>query len=286
VEEGGLTVIKTINYWSFQGGLEATRPIKSAMQEAKDKGFAGIELCLALTGELTPKTTRRQCEQMLKDADAIGISVASLCTGVYWDVSLTDDSVAVRKRARAITEAYLEKAAWLKVDAVLVVPGAVDVFFKPDAPVVPYQAVWQRSQEQLKALAKKAEHLKVVLAVENVWNRFLLSPVEMAYFVDSIGSDYVGCYFDVGNVLPFGYPQDWIRTLGSRIKRIHMKDFKRAVGNFHGFCDLTEGDVPWAEVMKALKEIGYQGPVTAEMMPYRPTLLDLTSTAMDWILSL
>jgi hexulose-6-phosphate isomerase len=286
VEEGGLAMIKTINYWSFQGGLAATRPLKSAMQEAKDKGFEGIELCLALTGELTPKTTRRQCEQMLKDADAIGISIASMCTGVYWDVSLTDDSAAVRKRARAITEAYLERAAWLKVDAVLVVPGAVDVFFKPDAPVVPYRAVWERSQEQLKALAKKAEHLKVVLAVENVWNRFLLSPVEMAYFVDSVGSDYVGCYFDVGNVLPFGYPQDWIRTLGPRIKRIHMKDFKRAVGNFNGFCDLTEGDVPWAEVMRALKAIGYKGPVTAEMMPYRPTLLDLTSTAMDWILSL
>jgi hexulose-6-phosphate isomerase len=279
-------VIKTISYWSFQGGLEATRPIKSAMQEAKDKGFEGIELCLALTGELTPKTTRRQCEQILKDADAIGISVASLATGVYWDVSLTDDSAAVRRRARAITEAYLEKAAWLKVDAVLVVPGAVDVFFKPDAPVVPYRAVWERSQEQLKALARKAEQLKVVMAVENVWNRFLLSPVEMAYFVDSIGSDYVACYFDVGNVLPFGYPQDWIRTLGSRVKRIHMKDFKRAVGNFNGFCDLTEGDVPWAEVMKALKEVGYKGPVTAEMMPYRPTLLDLTSKAMDWILSL
>ena len=279
-------MIKTISYWSFQGGLEATRPIKSAMQEAKDKGFEGIELCLALTGELTPKTTRRQCEQILKDADAIGISVASLATGVYWDVSLTDDSAAVRRRARAITEAYLEKAAWLRVDAVLVVPGAVDVFFKPDAPVVPYRAVWERSQEQLKALARKAEQLKVVMAVENVWNRFLLSPVEMAYFVDSIGSDYVACYFDVGNVLPFGYPQDWIRTLGSRVKRIHMKDFKRAVGNFNGFCDLTEGDVPWAEVMKALKGIGYKGPVTAEMMPYRPTLLDLTSTAMDWILSL
>jgi hexulose-6-phosphate isomerase len=144
----------------------------------------------------------------------------------------------------------------------------------------------KRTKAKNHAMMFVAPQLKVVLAVENVWNRFLLSPVEMAYFVDSIGSDYVACYFDVGNVLPFGYPQDWIRTLGSRVKRIHMKDFKRSVGNFNGFCDLTEGDVPWAEVMKALKEIGYKGPVTGEMMPYRPTLLDLTSTAMDWILSL
>lgn len=279
-------MIKTISYWSLEGGLEATRPIKSAMQEAKDKGFEGIELCLALTGELTPKTTRRQCEQILKDADKIGIQVASLATGVYWDISLTDNKASVRKRARAITEAYLQRAAWLGVDAVLVVPGAVDIFFKPDAPVIPYKTVWERSQEQLKALAKTAEKLKVAIAVENVWNRFLLSPVEMAYFVDSIGSEYVGCYFDVGNVLPFGYPQDWIRTLGSRIKRIHIKDFKRSVGTVDGFCDLTEGDVPWAEVMKALREIGYDGPITAEMLPHRPTLLDLTSKAMDWILSL
>ena len=279
-------MIKTISYWSLEGGLEATRPLKGAMQEAKDKGFEGIELCLALTGELTPRTTKRQCQQILKDADAVGIQVASLASGIYWDVSLTDNKASVRKRARAITEAYLQRAAWLGVDAVLVVPGAVDIFFKPDAPVIPYETVWARSQEQLKALARTAKKLKVTIAVENVWNRFLLSPVEMAYFVDSVGSKYVGCYFDVGNVLPFGYPQDWIRTLGPRIKRIHIKDFKRSVGNVDGFCDLTEGDVPWPEVMKALKAIGYDGPVTAEMMPPRPTLLDLTSKAMDWILSL
>jgi hexulose-6-phosphate isomerase len=279
-------MIKTISYWSFKGGLEATRSIKSAMREAKNKGFEGIELCLALTGELTPKTTKRQCEQILKDADKIGIRLASLASGVYWDVSLTDNKASVRNKAQAITRAYLQKAAWLGVDAVLVVPGAVDVFFKPDAPVIPYGVVWERSQEQLKALAKTARKLKVTIAIENVWNRFLLSPVEMAYFVDSIGSRHVGCYFDVGNVLPFGYPQDWIRTLGPRIRRIHFKDFKRDVGNVNGFCDLTEGDVPWPQVMKALKDIGYNGPVTAEMMPYRPTLLDLTSKAMDWILSL
>ncbi len=279
-------MIKTINYWSLEGGLETTRSIKSAMREAKEKGFEGIELCLALTGELTPKTTKRQCEQILRDADRIGIQVPSLASGVYWDVSLTDNKASVRNKAQAITKAYLQKAAWLGVDAVLVVPGAVDVFFKPDAPVIPYEVVWERSQKQLKALAKTARKLKVTIAIENVWNRFLLSPVEMKMFVDSVGSRWVGCYFDVGNVLPFGYPQDWIRTLSSRIKRIHIKDFKRAVGNVDGFCDLTEGDVPWAEVMKALKEIGYKGPVTAEMMPPRPTLLDLTSKAMDWILSL
>lgn len=279
-------MIKTISYWSLKGGLEATRSLKSAMREAKAKGFEGIELCLALTGELTPKTTKRQCQQIRNVADKIGIELPSLASGVYWDVSLTDNKASVRRRAHTITKAYLQKAAWLGIDAVLVVPGAVDVFFKPDAPVIPYETVWRRSQEQLKSLAKTARKLKVSIAIENVWNRFLLSPVEMAYFVDSIGSRYVGCYFDVGNVLPFGYPQDWIRTLGSRIRRIHIKDFKRSVGTADGFCDLTEGDVPWAEVMKALKEIGYKSSVTAEMMPPRPTLLDLTSKAMDWVLSL
>lgn len=279
-------MIKTISYWSLKGGLEATRSLKGAMREAKAKGFEGIELCLALTGELTPKTTKRQCLEIRKMADKIGIELPSLASGVYWDVSLTDNKASVRRRAHTITKAYLQKAAWLGIDAVLVVPGAVDVFFLPDAPVIPYETVWKRSQEQLKSLAKTARKLKVSIAIENVWNRFLLSPVEMAHFVDSIGSRYVGCYFDVGNVLPFGYPQDWIRTLGSRIRRIHIKDFKRSVGTVDGFCDLTEGDVPWAEVMKALKEIGYKSSVTAEMMPPRPTLLDLTSKAMDWILSL
>jgi hexulose-6-phosphate isomerase len=105
--------------------------------------------------------------------------------------------------------------------------------------------------------------------VENVWNKFLLSPLEMARFLDEIGSPFVGAYFDAGNVLVHGYPQHWIRILGARIRKVHVKDFRTSIGSIAGFCNPLQGDVPWNEVRIALDEIGYGGPVTAEVEGYR-----------------
>lgn len=276
---------KCISYWSFKGGLEHARDIRDAMREARRKGFEAIELCVGLTGPLTPKTTKKECEQILNDAADIGIEVPSLASGAYWDISLTDDDRAVRNRARRFTQKYLQLARWLKVDAVLVVPGAVDVFFKPEFKPVAYDLVYKRSLAQLKALEPVARKHRVAIAVENVWNKFLLSPLEMRDFIDSFHSRYVGAYFDVGNVLLTGFPEQWIRILGHRIKRVHIKDFKKSVGTAEGFCDLRKGDVDWPVVMQALRDVGYDGPVTAEMMPWRPNLLTKTSKAMDWILA-
>jgi hexulose-6-phosphate isomerase len=275
---------KSINYWSFEGGMKGEKPLAEAFREAREKGFEAVELCLAEAGELTPETTEKQCKVIKQKAQDAGVEIASVATGLYWKYSLTDDRDLVREKARIITRSLLERTAWMGVDAVLVVPGAVDIFFKPDSPVVPYDVVWDRSLEALEELAPLAESLKVAIGVENVWNKFLLSPLEMRSFVDEIKTDYVGVYFDVGNVLLFGYPEQWIRILGDRIKRVHIKDFKRSVGTAQGFSDLLEGDVNWPEVMKALGEIGYDGYITAEVMPWRPDLLEVTSKAMDKIL--
>ena len=275
---------KSINYWSFEGGLQGAKPLAQAFAEAREKGFEAVEVCLGEAGDLTQETTEKECEAIRREAETCGVEIASVATGLYWNYSLTDDRDLVREKARIITRSLLERAAWLGTDAVLVVPGAVDVFFKPDAAAVAYEVVWERSLEALEQLAPYAEEVGVAIGVENVWNKFLLSPLEMRSFVDEIKSDYVGVYFDVGNVLLFGYPEQWIRILGERIKRVHIKDFKRSAGTAKGFCDLLEGDVNWSEVMKALKEIGYDGYITAEMMPWRPDLLDVTSKAMDKIL--
>ena len=280
----GVGMKKSINYWSFEGGTQGSKPLAQAFAEAREKGFEAVEVCLGGAGDLTQETTEKECKAIKNEAENAGVEIASVATGLYWQYSLTDDQEEVREKARLITRSLLQRAAWLGVDAVLVVPGAVDVFFKPDAAVVPYEVVWERSLEALKGLARFAEKVGVAIGVENVWNKFLLSPLEMRSFVDEIKSDYVGVYFDVGNVLPFGYPEQWIRILGDRIKRVHLKDFKRSVATAKGFCDLLEGDVNWPEVMQALKEIGYDGYVTAEMMPWRPDLLDVTSKAMDKIL--
>ncbi len=133
-----------------------------------------------------------------------------------------------------------------------------------------------------------AERYRVTIGIENVWNKFLLSPLEMRDFVDKIGSRYVGCYFDVGNVLLTGYPEQWIRILGERIKRVHLKDFKISIGNINGFCNLLEGDANWKEVIKALKEIKYDSYLTAEIVPpyrqYPQALIYNISKNMDFIL--
>jgi hexulose-6-phosphate isomerase len=182
----------------------------------------------------------------------------------------------------------LDIAKWLGVDAILVVPGAVDVFFLPDAEVVPYDVAYSRSREAIGGLVQKAEANRVAIGLENVWNKFLLSPLELRDFIDGFGSAFVGSWFDAGNVLSTGYPEHWIPILGERIKRVHVKDFKTAIGNGNGFCDLGEGDVNWPAVLSALKAIHYDGWVTAEMIPSYSRFPDGTalaaSMALDFIL--
>ena len=161
----------------------------------------------------------------------------------------------------------LEVASWLKVNTILVVPGAVDVIFDPTRPVVSYEVVYQRAQESLKKLVPLAEKFKVNIAIENVWNKFLLSPLEMRHFVDEFDSEYLGVYFDVGNVILYGYPEQWIKILGKRIKKVHFKDFKREIGTLAGFVNLLYGDVNWPAVIKALQDVQYDDYVIAELFP-------------------
>jgi len=276
---------KSISYWSFDGGLDGAAVYSEVFKQAKAAGFDAVEPALSGAGELTPQTSKADCEKIAAAAAAAGIELSSLATGLFWDASLTASDPAVRQKALDIGRSLIEKAAWIGVDAVLVVPGAVDVFFNPESEVVPYDVCYERALEAIKALAPVAEEYKVRIGVENVWNKFLLSPLEMRDFVDAVGSDYVGVYFDAGNVLLTGYPQHWINILGKRLVRIHIKDFKLSVGTAEGFVDLLEGDVPWKDVMEALKEAGYDSYVTAEMIPYKAGLIEKTSKAMDKIFS-
>ncbi len=281
---------KSINYWSFPGGLEGKKEIGEFLSEAKDAGFEGVELCIGEVGRLSLKTTERQCADIRAAAEKRGIEICSTASGIYWGYNFGCSKVADRTRTEQAVKKMLQIAQWLGTDALLFIPGAVDVFFNPAAEVIAYDVVMQRAKEGTQRLLRAAEACKVGLCVENVWNKFLLSPLEMRDFIDSFGSEYVGAYFDVGNVMAYGYPEQWIRILGKRIKRVHLKDFKTGVGTASGFCDLLEGDVNWPEVMRALKAVGYAGPVTAEMIPlYRHSPLARvrnTSRAMDEILAL
>jgi len=170
----------------------------------------------------------------------------------------------------------VEIASLLEADTVLVIPGVVGSVLMPPTEIYPYDMVYKRSQEILKNLAPFAKEHKVYLG----------SPLEMRNFIDEIQEEYVQVYFDVGNVMLFGYPEQWIRILGRRIKKVHFKDFLTSIGTLDGFVGLLHGDVNWKEVMKAFKEIRYEGFATGEYFPYKfygDQLVEDISRAMDKI---
>jgi len=277
---------KGINIWSFPPGTD----LDASMAIASDAGYEGIEVAVGGQGLVRPDSKKAELKQVVKMADAHGLEIASVAGGLYWEFSLTSDSARTRKKALSIARNHIRVAADLGADAVLIIPGCVNATFLPDSPVVAYDVVWRRAVAAIQSLVPVAEKYKVHIGLEVVWNKFLLSPIEMNCFLDEIGSPWAGLYMDVGNVIPFGYPEQWIRICGERLKRVHFKDFKMGAGNVDmiGFCDLLEGSVNWPEVMKALREVGYDGYVTAEMIPHYShhpiQRIYNTSKSMDTIL--
>lgn len=274
---------KGINIWSFPQGS-----VKESLALARDAGFEGVELALNATGELSLESSEAEIKEVKKIADDMGLSLYSLSSGLCWDYRLSDDEPAMRAKAKDMIKKQLETAKILGADTILVVPGVVNVEFSSPEKKVAYDVVYDRALEGLNELKSYAESLQVSIGLENVWNKFLLSPMEMRDFIDKIDSPYVGSYLDVGNTLYCGYPEDWVRILGDRIKKIHFKDYRLAAGGLHGFVDLLAGDVDYPEVVKALGEIGYDGWVSAEMIPnykhHTSAIIYNTSYAMDRIL--
>lgn len=275
---------KGINIWSFSGD----KKISECITIAKKAGFDGIELSLNESGELGLQSTEkevREIQAQLADAD---LEIAGLATGLYWDYPMTSENPALREKAVDVCKKQLELAAQFGVDTILVIPGAVGVDFIPGSEVVDYERAYERALESISKLVPFAESAGVSIGIENVWNKFLLSPLELRSFIDEIGSSYVGSYFDVGNALQNGYPEQWVRILGNRIKKVHFKDYRRQAGGLHGFVDLLAGDVNYPAVMDALNAIGYDNYVTAEMIPpythYSDQIIYNTSNAMDAIL--
>ena len=274
---------KGINIWSFPAGS-----IKDSLTLARDAGFEGVELALNPEGELSMRATDREILEVKGMAEGMGLSLYSLSSGLCWDYRLSDDDAGMRAKAMEMIRRQLEMAKLLGADTVLVVPGVVNVSFSHPEKKVAYDVVYERSLEGLSELKGYAEQLGVSIGLENVWNKFLLSPMEMRDFIDKIGSPYVGSYLDVGNTLYCGYPEDWVRILGKRIKKVHFKDYRVDAGGLHGFVDLLAGDVNYPEVVKALGEIGYDDWVSAEMIPnyrhFTETIIYNTSLSMDKIL--
>ena len=253
---------KSISYWSFSG-----KNVFQAMQTAKDAGFDGIELTLDAEGDVTMQTTAAQLAEIRSAAQELGLALPSVASSLFWAYSFTSDDPDEREQAHQAAVCEIQTAKALGADTVLVVPGSVSVEFVPERPVVAYDVCWERALQEMKRLAPIAEEAGINIGIDNVWNRVLLSPLEMRQFLDEIGSERVGAYFDVGNVVYSGYPEQWIRILGKRIKKVHFKDFRRNPGGLNSFVDLLSGDVDWPAVMQAFADIGYDDWVTGEMIP-------------------
>ncbi|MCL6442906.1 MAG: sugar phosphate isomerase/epimerase [Alicyclobacillus sp.] len=248
-----------INQWCFPDGT----PLDQVLEMSARAGFDGVELNLYGPGAvgLTLETSATEARQIQRQASDAGLELRSLSTGLLWQTPLSDPDPEVRAKGRQVVEKQIELAAVMGADTVLVVPGLVNR-------TVSYEDCYARAQEMVGKLAAVAERSGVRIGIENVWNKFLLSPMDMVRFIDGIGSKWVGAYFDVGNVLQFGFPEQWISSLGNRIFKVHVKDFLQSVGNINGFVPLLAGDVSWQAVRQALVDVGYDDYLTAELAPY------------------
>ena len=242
---------------------------------AKDMGFDGVELNAPVDFPLS---------EILAAKAKSGIELPSVVNKDHWSAPLSDPNPEVRKKCILSVAKSLQEVKELGGNTVLVVPGVVNE-------KVPYEQAYITSQNSIRELIPYAEETGMQIALENVWNNFLLSPVEAKRFVDEINHPLVGWYFDIGNVLRYGWPEHWIRTLNRRIMRLHIKEFSRELMNSKGLwegfkVDLLKGDNNWPVVMKAVREINHQGGwLTAEVTGGDRNHLKQISTQMDEIIS-
>ncbi|HYI95275.1 MAG TPA: sugar phosphate isomerase/epimerase family protein [Bryobacteraceae bacterium] len=237
-------------------------------QKARDAGFEEIE-CATVESQ-------GEAEEIKKAAEQTKLRIHSVMNQAHWKFPLSSGDPAVVAESMKGMETSLRNAHFWGADTVLLVPAVVN-------PETGYQDAWTRSQQQIRRLLPLAEKLKVVIGIEEVWNKFLLSPLEMARYVDDFKSPYVKAYVDVGNMVFYGYPQDWIRTLGKRIAKLHIKDF-RFKDRRTDFVALREGDIDWKAVHKALHDVGYKGTATLELGSGDLEYLKETSRRFDLIL--
>ncbi len=232
--------IKKGMYW---GSIGIGKSIIERFQAVKLAGFDGVEVL-----------SHFDRNEVLKSMDSTGLPVPSVCDAMHWKQMLSDPDPEVRESGVEALKVSLEDAKAYGADTVLLVPGRVNE-------TVSYDVCWSRTIAEIKKVIPLAEKLKVKIAIENVGNNFLLSPLEAADYVDQFRSQIIGFYFDTGNILAYGWPEQWIRILGKRIAKVHIKDNRRKPGER---VKLSEGDVNWPAVMKALDDIGYRDWATIE----------------------
>ena len=259
---------KSINAWS----VDPDTGFEEMFAQLKDAGFDGVELNVdgedASAHSLGLSTTGEELARIRGLSEQYSLPVVSISSAL-WHGRMGSPDLENRELARRLLKKQLECAKALGAGGILTVPGG-------SYPAISLEADRAASAETLASMKGLIEETGVYVGVENVWNGFFMSPLDMASFIDGLGCPLIGAYYDVGNVVAFSWPERWIEALGSRIHNIHIKDYKRNGGINSGgsFVDLLEGDVNWAAVIPALKAAGFDGYLTAEVgksddaMPY------------------
>jgi L-ribulose-5-phosphate 3-epimerase len=275
--------VKPVNKHGFKRGImyatvPGSLPVMDKFKMIRDAGFDGVEPMSGLDRD-----------EVLKARDATGLFIPSVCDTVHWVKTLSDPAPSVRAEGVEGLKTALQDCHAYGGSSVLLVPAVVNKH-------VSYADAYTRSQAEIRKVIPLAESLGVKIAIENVWNQFLLSPLEAARYVDEFNSPAVGWHFDIGNVINYGWPEQWIHILGSRIQKLHIKEYSRKKrdeeGLWKGFkVDYLEGDNDWPVVMKALDEINYHGWAIAEPAFHPPGLDDAAflkhvRTKMDEIFAL
>ena len=272
---------KGINIWSMPD-----RDPDACFNLAKECGFDGVELALGNDGPVRFDSTEKELLNVKAKAESYGIELPSLVCDTCWDYSISSDDEKIRKKGEENIIKQIETASILGCDTILVLAGMV-TSYKPGSEVVHYEVAYIRAFESMCRLSEYAEKYNVNLGIENVGNKLLLSPLETRDFIDKINSPKVKHYFDVGNVIKTGFPDQWIDILGSRIAKVHVKDVRFEDGLYKQ-VDILSGDVNYKAVKESLRKVGYDDWITAEVVKSRDDVkefLNINSLAMDKIIS-
>lgn len=229
--------------------------LDEALRLCQDAGYEAIELVFGEGRDPDVNMSDDEIRSVRKRCDEAGVEVSSSIAQYAERGNLLSRKAEDRAQGQKNLVRSIQVAHVLGVGAVLLHPGQLTAEGT-------YEEAWDGMLGIMKEVASIAEEKQVAVGIENVWNKFLLSPREMAEFVDAVGNEWIGAYLDTANMMAYGFPEHWIRGLGSRIKRVHFKDFVRRE---HRFVDLMDGDTDWPTVMKELRAIGYDLPVIHEV---------------------
>jgi L-ribulose-5-phosphate 3-epimerase len=234
------------------GMVKVPGDLTAKFAAVKAAGYDGIEL----------DSPGIDVEETKKAIAATGLVVDGSVCSTHWGTRHTSSDTAVRAKALEDLKTALTQTHAVGGHTVLLVVGKGE-----DGPEA---EIWPRSVENIKQALPLAAELGMTIAIENVWNQFLYehngpnnqTADKFVKYVDEFKSPWVGMQFDIGNHWKYGNPAEWIRTLGHRVVKLDIKGFARAGDKW---ADITKDDIPWADVRRALDDIGFYGWVAAEV---------------------